>query len=111
MSDIALLQRFKEYYDLNQSISEISNHENVLMGIFVRKEFLALSCNNSSSFPELIHYIEKMFSLANTGKIDANVPFLLIEDLIEFGSYEALKHLLPYLDVKSKLWASVFLIT
>lgn len=107
MSDFSIFQRFKEHYNSNQSISEISNHENVLMGIFVRKEFLALSCN-SSPFSELIHYIEKIFSLAELGKIETNVPFLLIEDLIEFGSYEALDHLLPYLDIKLKLWASVF---
>jgi len=107
--DLSIFQRFKEHHTSNQSISESSNHESVLMGIFVRKEFLALSFN-SSPFSELLHYIEKIFSLAELEKLESNVPFLLIEDLIEFGSYEALDHLLPYLDVKSKLWASVFLI-
>lgn len=112
MSDLLILQRFKDYFELNHPIFDIQNHnhESVLIGVFVRQEFLALSCSGStsSSFSESINYIEQIFSLADSGKVDANIPFLLIEDFIEFGSYEALKHLLPYLDVKSKLWASVF---
>ena len=112
MSNLSLLQRFKDYFNLNLLISDIPNsfHENSLIGVFVRKEFLSLSCSSTATFSELVDYIETVFSLADLVKIDANIPFLLIEDLIEFGSYNALNHLLPFLDAKSELWASVFLI-
>lgn len=107
VSDTEIISRFKENYILqSSSLSENLSQENILLGIFVRKEFLTLSCNNGP-FSEIIHYIETIFYLSESGKIDLNVPYLLIEDLIEYGSYGALDHLLLYLDAKSNIWASV----
>lgn len=106
VSDAEIIRRFRENYNLQKSSIENFGQENILLGIFVRKEFLSFACNNVP-FSEIIHYIETIFSLSESGKIDLNVPFLLIEDIIEYGSYGALDHLLLYLDAKSKIWASV----
>jgi hypothetical protein len=106
VSEAEIIRRFRENYILQSSPSENLSQENILLGNFVRKELLTFSCNNVP-FSEIIQYIETIFSLSESGKIDLNIPFLLIEDLIEYGSYGALDHLLLYLDAKSKLWVSV----
>lgn len=108
MPDLSIVQRFNDYCNSNQAFLEASNQEHILFSTFVRREFLTFSCKNYPT-SESINYIETIFTLADLGKIELNVPYLLIEDLIEFGSYEALCLLLPYLDLKSQLWASVIL--
>lgn len=106
MNDTELIKRFEEHCRVNYFIVESANEEQIMLGNFIRKDFMTRH-NEFCSFLELSNQIESVFFLAQSGKVDLNTPFLLIEDLIEVGSFQLLNHLLPYLDAKSKLWASV----
>ena len=106
MSEIELMQKFQEYCLSTGVTVEDLGSEMPLMGCFLRKDFAA-KCLTNASFSDLTNYIEMVFKLSETEKVDQTVPFLLIEDLIEMGSYSALEHLLPYLDAKSNSWMSV----
>ena len=89
--DMDIIQRFKQFNCFKETtISEIVGVETAL-GNFVRKDFLNIfSVQGESS---LIHYIDSTFLLVESGKIEVNVPFLLVEDLIEIGTYSTLGHL------------------
>lgn len=111
MTAADIIKRFREYCSMYEiGLGNVDN-EPALLGSFVRKDFLNLlsSLGNSPDL-DIIHYIEAIFSLADSEKLESNIPFLLIEDLIEAGSYSILEHLLTFLDEKSESWASVNLI-
>ncbi len=75
---------------------------------FIRRELFVIY-DQSRSFEHLQPFLEFAFSLANESKIDQSVPFLMIEDIVELGSFELLSSLLPYLDRKADEWTSVIL--
>lgn len=98
-----VMEKFQTFCARNEFLG---SEQKVFFGIFLRKEFTAL-CLTNANFSELINYIELAFKLSENDKIDNNVPFLLIEDFVEVGSYSALEHLLPYIDEKSITWIEV----
>ncbi len=106
MSESEIIDRFQKYCFSNETVSEPMKNEQIVLGNFVRKDFLNLLTGQENG-SELINYIETIFSLSEAGKVELNIPFLLVEDLIEMGPYSSLEHLLNYLDAKSKLWVSV----
>lgn len=73
---------------------------------FLRTEFLAL-CEQSRAFDDVSSFLDGAFTLAADGRADSNLPFLLIEDLVEVGSFELLAGLMAYVDERSNSWSSV----
>ena len=106
MADFEIQNRFREYCALTGTIVDELGTEQSLLGNFLRHDFVSL-CVSNATFSDFIQHIEMAFKLSEIDKIDQSVPFLLIEDLIEVGSYSTLELLLPYLDEKSSLWISV----
>lgn len=106
MEDLLIMHKFREYCSLTGTTAENSTSEQSLLGNFLRKDFVA-QCLSNSVIYDLIQYIEIAFKLSENDKIEQSVPFSLIEDLVEVGSYSALEQLLPYLDEKSSVWMSV----
>lgn len=72
---------------------------------FIRNEFLRLCAGNS--FDIIIKFIKAVFLLSEYKLIEEIIPFQIIEDLVEVGSYSVLDQLLPFLDKKSEFWATV----
>lgn len=76
---------------------------------FLRRELFNIY-DRSTSFTAIEEYLEYSFKLADELKVENNVPFLLIEDVVEVASFETLSQLLPYLDRKASEWCSVSLL-
>ena len=106
MRELEIMQKFRDNRSSTGIEVEDLGSELSLFGIFLRKDFVA-QCLSNVSFTDLIRFIETAFKLSEIEKVEQNIPFLLIEDLVEVGSYSALEHLLPYLDEKSNIWLSV----
>lgn len=106
MEDLLVMQKFRDYCSPTGTVVENSSSEQSLLGNFMRIDFVA-QCLSNNNIYDLIQYIETAFKLFENDKIEQSIPFLLIEDLVEVGSYSALEHLLPYLDEKSSIWMSV----
>ena len=106
MRELEIMQKFRDNWSSTGIEVEDLGSELSLFGIFLRKDFVA-HCLSNVSFTDLIRFIETAFKLSEIEKVEQNIPFLLIEDLVEVGSYSALEHLLPYLDEKSNIWLSV----
>lgn len=68
---------------------------------YVRNEFFEL-LGTSNDLNQLFGFIDAIFSLSETDKIDSSVPFILIEDLIEICSLDSLIPLVSYIDVKTQ---------
>lgn len=89
-------------FDLN----EMSSLEQTDFVNFIRNEFLRLCCSGNS-FDIIIKFIKAVFLLSEYKLIEEIIPFQIIEDLVELGSYSVLDQLLPFLDKKSEFWATV----
>lgn len=98
--------KFQEYCQF-YSISNDSLKINVAFETFLRRYFVSLITASNTSFLQPSELLDATFSMCENMNIETFLPFYLIEDLIEIGSFEILKDLLPYLDLKAQAWNSV----
>lgn len=102
-----LCQSLRKKFELNLKFKFNSNEaEQTGFVNFIRNEFLGLCCAGNS-FDIIKQFIKTVFLLSDYDLLEPNVPFQIIEDLIEISSYSVLEHLLHFLDEKSKVWAAV----
>ena len=109
MSTEELFNRFKIHCVQNSIDENTANFESMFLTNFIRSEFLALNSDSRYQDDRAFVYLENIFSLSLSDRIEQNIPFLLIEDLNELGSYFIMQRVLTFLAEKSFLWASGYI--